>query len=266
MSLAMSQFNAFLETDLGAAFIAEEQALINHYLHHFIGYNLLQLSVQKDVQMALNASIGQYVQLGYTPDLRPEAIDLNPEAIDLNPETTDALRADYQHLPLANNCIDNVILHHVCEFSSDPHQLLREADRTLREGGYLAIIGLNPLSSWSLYRRWATPALPEHHPIRPARLADWLSVLNYDVLHQSCFFHRPAINHFDTLEQLQFFEPMGRFCRSPFGQLHFFLAKKRATPVSPLRSSWVHRVSSVRGARVKYSQPQRAVNTAFFRQ
>ena len=55
---------------------------------------------------------------------------------------------------------------------------------------------------------------------------------------------------------MKFFEPVGRVCRSPFGQLYFILAKKRVLPVNPLHSSWLQQVSPARGARVKQGQPQ----------
>lgn len=245
MPEAMRQFNVFLQTDLGVALMAEQQTVLNHYLPSLAGYNLLQLSVQQGRQLVPDVSVGQYLQLGFAP------LDSSVPK--------DTVMADYQHLPLAKDCIDTIILHHVLDFSTDPQQLLREADRTLQDGGHLAIIGFNPLSSWSLYRRygrWLKPALPEHRPIRSARLADWLSVLNYQVLHQSCFFHRPTINHRGSLEAMKFFEPVGRVCRLPFGQLYFILAKKRVVPVNPLHSSWLERVSSIRGAGVKQGQPQ----------
>ena len=245
MPEAMRQFNVFLQTDLGVALMAEQQTVLNRYLPSLAGYNLLQLSVQQGCRLVPDVSVGQYLQLGFAPFMRPVS--------------KDTVMADYQHLPLAKDCIDTIILHHVLDFSSDPQQLLREADRTLQDGGHLAIIGFNPLSSWSLYRRygrWLKPALPEHRPIRSARLADWLSVLNYQVLHQSSFFHRPTINHRGSLEVMKFFEPVGRVCRLPFGHLYFILARKRVLPVNPLYSSWVQRVSSVRVAGAKQGQPQ----------
>ena len=245
MPQAMRQFNVFLQTDLGVALIAEQQTVLNRYLPSLAGNNLLQLSVQQGRQLVPDVSVGQYLQLGFA--------SLHSTV------PKDTIMADYQHLPLAKDCIDTIILHHVLDFSTDPQQLLREADRTLQDGGHLAIVGFNPLSSWSLYRRyrrWLKPALPEHRPIRSARLAEWLSVLNYQVLHQSCFFHRPTINHRGSLEAMRFFEPIGRICRLPFGQLYFILAKKRVVPVNPLHSSWLERVSSIRGAGVKQGQPQ----------
>ena len=245
MPKAMRQFNVFLQTDLGLALMAEQQTVLNRYLPSLAGYNLLQLSVQQGRRLVPDVSVGQYLQLGFAPFMHSVS--------------KDTVRADYQHLPFVKDCIDTIILHHVLDFSIEPQQLLREADRTLQDGGHLAIIGFNPLSSWSLYRRygrWLKPALPEHRPIRSARLTDWLSVLNYQILHHSCFFHRPAVNHRGSLEAMKCFEPVGRVCRSPFGQLYFILAKKRVLPVNPLHSSWFQRVSPARGAGVKQGQPQ----------
>ena len=61
--------------------------------------------------------------------------------------------ADPRHLPLASQSMDLVVLPHVLEFSEDPHQILREAERVLMSEGQIVIAGFNPLSLWGLKRR-----------------------------------------------------------------------------------------------------------------
>ena len=51
------------------------------------------------------------------------------------------IEGNSSELPFANECLDLLILPHVLEFSSDPHQILREAERVLRPEGRLIISG-----------------------------------------------------------------------------------------------------------------------------
>ena len=67
MPKAMRQFNVFLQTDLGLAFMAEQQTVLNRYLSSLAGYNLLQLSVQQGRRLVPDVSVGQYLQLGFAP-------------------------------------------------------------------------------------------------------------------------------------------------------------------------------------------------------
>ena len=49
-------------------------------------------------------------------------------------------------LPLASQSMDLVVMPHVLEFSKDPHQILREAERVLMPEGQIIIAGFNPLT------------------------------------------------------------------------------------------------------------------------
>jgi SAM-dependent methyltransferase len=68
---------------------------------------------------------------------------------------------------------------------SDPHRLLREADRVLIDDGWLVLIGFNPLSLMGL--RKLVPVLRRAPPYNSRmftlmRQLDWLSLLNFEVL------------------------------------------------------------------------------------
>lgn len=97
------------------------------------------------------------------------------------------VRAELTALPIANEAIDWAVLPFVLEYSADPHQILREADRILRTDGCMLIIISNPYGLHSLARLW--PAWRRKKPwqsrlFTPARVLDWLSLLNYQVVHQ----------------------------------------------------------------------------------
>lgn len=242
MSVAMNDFSRFLATNIGQALLASETSVIDRYLPALVGCNLLQLSVQKAKRLSQLARVGQYIQLGFSPSI--------------NAESRDSICADYQSFPIATDCIDIALLHHTLEFSADPHQVLRETDRTLTAGGHLLVVGFNPISAWSLYQRYAQwgKGLPmmTHTAIRQNRLTDWLSVLNYDVIHQQSYFYRPPINNESILKRLQGLEYFGERCRLPLGLFYVVIAKKRSFPVNFVRQYWMGRIKTPRTSGVHH--------------
>lgn len=98
--------------------------------------------------------------------------------------------ADPFQLPFANKSTDACLLAHTLSYTSDPHRLLREVDRVLIDDGWLIISTFNPVSLLGMGK--LCPILHRRQPYRSRmysqmRLLDWLSVLNYEVLHRSRF-------------------------------------------------------------------------------
>ena len=226
MAVAMSEFGLFLQTDLGQSILAAEQAILDHQLPRLSACKLLQLSVQKANPLVADTLVGQNVTMGYAPALG---------------DVSDSCWADYQAFPIASDCIDIVLLHHVLEFSSEPQQLLREADRTLTDSGHLLIMGFNPLSSWSLYRYYCQLQQGKsmtRQTLRLGRLCDWMSVLNYDVLHAQHHYCRPAINHAAAINLFAKVDSLAQKFPLSHGLFYFILARKRTVPVNPVGPIW----------------------------
>ncbi|MBM4192327.1 MAG: class I SAM-dependent methyltransferase [Gammaproteobacteria bacterium] len=87
-------------------------------------------------------------------------------------------------LPIANDCIDVVLLAHALEFESDPYGLVREADRVLAGEGKLLVLGFSPMSFWGLRARASRHGFPPglRRVLPERRVRDWLHLLGYDVL------------------------------------------------------------------------------------
>lgn len=86
--------------------------------------------------------------------------------------------------PLADESLDVIIMQHTLDMSRQPHQLLREASRTLGAGGYLVIVGFNPKGLWGGWRwlRSFSFKLPWiTRPVSHQRLSDWLTLLDLKV-------------------------------------------------------------------------------------
>lgn len=98
--------------------------------------------------------------------------------------------ADPLHLPFAAKSVDACLLAHTLSWCSDPHSLLREADRVLIDDGWLILSGFNPLSLVGLMK--LVPVKRRRVPYNSRmfsmlRLLDWLSLLNYEVVHNGRF-------------------------------------------------------------------------------
>ena len=98
--------------------------------------------------------------------------------------------ADPLHLPFADKSVDVCLLAHTLPWCSDPHRLLHEADRVLIDDGWLILSGFNPVSLMGL--RKLVPVLRKTSPYNSRmftlmRQLDWLSLLNFEVLHYSRF-------------------------------------------------------------------------------
>ncbi|MEC8524569.1 MAG: hypothetical protein CSH37_01455 [Thalassolituus sp.] len=86
--------------------------------------------------------------------------------------------------PFRDETLDIVVLQHALDMTDRPHQLIREATRSLVSGGYLVVVGFNPYSLWG-GARWMRPlstGLPwVSNPVAPLRLTDWLTLLDFRV-------------------------------------------------------------------------------------
>lgn len=98
--------------------------------------------------------------------------------------------ADVDELPIRSGSIDACLLAHLLDFSSDPHQILREVERVLTPDGWIIISGFNPYSLVGLGR--LLPNLRRRLPwsarmFSPERVLDWLHLLGFEVVHLEGF-------------------------------------------------------------------------------
>jgi SAM-dependent methyltransferase len=146
--------------------------------------------------------------------------------------------------PVMTDTVDAIILPHTLEITSDPHQVLREADRSLIPDGHLVIIGFNPRSLWGL-RRWfsrRSAGMPwQSRFLSMNRLKDWLSLLGFDTLQCRYLFHRPPLKNQRMLERLQFLEPGNEQGRMLLAGAYILVAQKRTVIMTPLKAGRTNR-------------------------
>ena len=140
-------------------------------------------------------------------------------------------------LPFTHDSVDLFILPHTLDFINDPHQVLREVERSLVPEGYLLIIGFNPYSFFGLWRfllsrKKVAPWSANFYSVR--RMHDWSSLLGFDTVEVR---HTANLPPFKKLQRWRKMQSMDNFLQkrfSRFGGVYLFLARKRVATLTPL--------------------------------
>ena len=228
LSSIQGALETWYEAPLGQHLLAEQMRVVDEELSCLFGYHLLQISVNRHIQLYRNSRICHCINL---------AAGLDNSSI---PDVS--LYSDPQYLPLADEAIDVVILHHVLEFCPNPHQLLKEASRVTIPRGYIIIFGFNPHSLLGLikpFARW-TSAKPQwqYNTLSIARVSDWLQFLDCNLVRQRTGFCNWPINHRRYLERTA---PASRLLSRwhlPFGNFYCLVARKDVAGLTPLKPKW----------------------------
>jgi len=141
--------------------------------------------------------------------------------------------------PVMTDTLDAIILPHTLEITIDPHQVLREADRSLIPDGHLVIIGFNPWSLWGVRRRlsWRSQDMPWNARfLSVSRIRDWLSLLGFDTLHCQYLFHRPPVQNSRLRSRLHFLEPSSGNGMMLLAGAYILVARKRTVIMTPIKA------------------------------
>lgn len=209
----------WFSTPLGHYVLEQEQTYSDAVISDIFGFNAVQLGLN-DIDFLQASRIPLHVKLDYSGG---------------------NLRADLNHLPIATQSIDLVVMPHLLEFSETPHQLLREVERILIPEGYVLISGFNPFSLWGLRRR-----LTRHRVEYPwygrfiglPRLKDWLSLLNLEVTGGKLCCYVPPLKTEKWLHRWDFFEAAGDRWWPMAGGVYFVLARKRVHSMQLIMPTW----------------------------
>lgn len=212
-----------------------------------LGKSLLELELVKINQILTNLFGYHIVQVGcFEEDSFLNACRIsNKYILRLDEDGKCHIKADFvgacDAIPLAGDSIDVMFLPHVLEFTLNPHKLLREVDRVLIGDGHLIISGFNPWSLWGLWRLFlAWREVPPWcgHFFGLARLKDWLSLLDFELLSVERVFFRPPLKHTGVMHKLKFLDKLGRYCWPFWGGAYIILARKRVLPLTQIRMHW----------------------------
>lgn len=211
----------WLETPLGINVLEHERALFDSAVVDLFGFNAVQFGLA-GVDLLRECRI-------------PNRFIASP--------AQGALRCDFSQLPLATGSIDLLLLPHVLEFAGNPHQVLRDVERTLVPEGHVVISGFNPVSLWGLRHRWCSRAgYPWHGRfISLMRMKDWLALLGLEVVggHMACY--APPFRNGKWLKRMEWMDAAGDRWWPMMGGVYFLVARKRVAGLRLIRPQWGNR-------------------------
>ncbi|MBR9911936.1 MAG: class I SAM-dependent methyltransferase [Gammaproteobacteria bacterium] len=223
-SQTLEGLDLWRQTPLARAIIDEQKAQVAALLSDLFGYHLLELSSVASESFACGSRINHCFKLC--------------------PESAHGAQAlsELERLPLEDDSIDVVLLHHVLDFAVNPHQVLREANRIVIPRGHLIIVGFNPLSLQGVWRfifQWfSRNSFWRRHSLGAWRIADWLNVLDCEPVALQRGFFRPPVNHEKILAGMKFWERLCQKMKLPFGGYYILVARKDRVVLRPIKPLW----------------------------
>ncbi|MBD9484433.1 methyltransferase domain-containing protein [Pseudomonas sp. PDM14] len=145
------------------------------------------------------------------------------------------IACEEQAWPLGEHAADVVVLQHGLDFCLSPHGLLREAAQSVRPGGHLLVVGVNPWSTWGLRHYFAGDGFRSARCIAPNRLADWLNLLGFALEKRRFGCYRPPLASAAWQSRLARLERWGDAWQTPGGGFYLLVARKLVIGLRPLR-------------------------------
>ncbi|VAX07973.1 FIG005121: SAM-dependent methyltransferase [hydrothermal vent metagenome] len=218
----------------GQALLAQEQDCIEQLLSDLFGHYLIQLGF---CDSALDLSgVGRFRS--------HVVLDTCAKAVGAS------ILGDAAQMPVATDCVDVVLMPHTLDFSSDPHQVLREAERVLIPEGRLILLGFNPWSLWGLWhlahrRSGAVPWCGQF--LAQRRIHDWLSLLGFDVEKSRHFMFRPPLKRHGMMGRLEAMERLGQRYWPLLSGVYVIQAVKRVSTLTLVGVDWKARARILGG-------------------
>ncbi|WP_250464034.1 class I SAM-dependent methyltransferase [Microbulbifer litoralis] len=211
----------WFDSGLGREILSQQLALAQPLVERLFGYHLMQAGVTSAVDFSACSRINHRFRLSPTPEQGGAAL------------------VEFEQLPLPSESIDVVLLHHLLDFSSHPHQVLREAGRVLIPGGHLVLIGFNPFSLLGLSRvLFSGGAHQRGNQLRAARLADWMNLLDLQASTLERGFFRLPLQQRELLAKTTWMERLGARWRLPCGGFYIIVARKEVARMRTIKLNW----------------------------
>ncbi len=218
--MSIAGFDDWIASPLGRYLLERERQRFDRMVADVFGFNAVQLGFEGFDLLQANR-----IPFRFVAGREPGA----------------GLIADFERLPLAGHSMDLVLMPHVLEFSANPHQVLREAERVLIPEGQVIVSGFNPWSLWGLGRY--LPHRRDGYPwegrfISLPRLKDWFALLGFEIVAGSFCSYAPPVDKDRWLERSRFLEKAGDRWWPVAGGVYIIQAKKRVHGMRLITPAW----------------------------
>ena len=218
--MPMQNQQQWFKTCLGQYLLGQEQSYFDQAVMDVFGYNAIQVGFPQHNFLSANRMSLQFCT---------------------GTEEGVSLLAAPDFMPIESNSIDLILLPHVLEFSSNPHQILREVQRVLMAEGHVIISGFNPRSLWGV-RQWfgsAKHSFPWNgNFISLPRLKDWLALLDFEMTAGRLCCYAPPFSQEKWLRRFNFMEFTGDRWWPISGGVYFLQAVKRVHGMRVIKPEW----------------------------
>ncbi|RJG01502.1 class I SAM-dependent methyltransferase [Noviherbaspirillum sedimenti] len=225
---------SWLQTPLGSYVRAWEQTRLDALTSDIFGFNALQVGMPQIDALRANRMPNKWLSDIRVPVDGDEA---RPPVVVVH---------DFAELPFASQSLDLVILPHVLEFATEPHQVLREVERVLIPEGQVIICGFNPASMWGARqvtgRLSGANFLPQHAEfISMPRIKDWMKLLDLGVNRGYFGCYAPPFRREKWLNRFSFMEAAGERWWPYLGAVYMVQAIKRVKGMRLIGPAWTQR-------------------------
>ncbi|NML29587.1 class I SAM-dependent methyltransferase [Paraburkholderia antibiotica] len=255
---AIIDWPAWTDSPPGRYVLDWEQRQLDRVVSDVFGYHALQLGLPqldalRENRMPCRGLVLDAASGASSPYMYPRALrrggagdigvvgnpgdalsgNVTPSDLDLHaPAGRSAVWCDLLDLPFEAQSVDLIVMPHTLEFTSDPHRLLREAERVLMPEGQLIILGFNSLSLWgvrqSIGKMTGRPFVPAAVDlIAFTRLKDWIKLLGFDLERGRFGCYCPPLASEQWLARYGFMEAAGDRWWPIFGATYMIKAIKR---------------------------------------
>ena len=229
---SLERLASWFDSSSGRRLLEEQTPVISECARRFHGDTLLWAGCHTDLTDTVR---GCMIRNRFRLETCGLAADCGSETAEGDPGR---FRADLDELPLRNNALDAVVLHHVLETSQDPRSAMREVARALAPGGRLVIVAFNPWSLWGLrsaYARFFRDSFSGLRFVSPGRLQDWLAVLGFE-LQQEVKYLAYELPFPTRNKDAGIWQKLRQLCadrRIPLGGVYVISAVKQASAMRP---------------------------------
>lgn len=201
---AAGSMRQWFASSLGEAILKRELPLIDAMRAEHAGQAQLSLIATAADSKIFSESAASQLEIRVVPGV---------QALQVNPDKTGAeLVCQLEEIPLPDNSVDYILLHHVLEFSKNPHSVLREIVRVLAPRGHLLIVAFNPWSIFGfrgLVERTFRLSVPwAQHRLSKARLTDWLYLMSCEPAGYARGFYTLPVQSHRLRRLFGFLEPL----------------------------------------------------------